>query len=210
MIKKTGQDADWFSKIDITAGKELHDFTSGMDKKAQMSGGSLNTAPNTRDDSQMFDSLGDSSLADQARIDFHPNTQNALQQKYLKRLNNLAIDESSKEHITNLIEALRFGDADDMLFEYDKNDWDATRANYLDDRFSDGDRLDYYNEMNEMNIPMPVKSELLRFIWQGAFGKVEKIMSQYEDPTKAPMVGREPEATQIDPWDRVFPSSNMF
>jgi hypothetical protein len=36
MIKKTGQDADWMSNIDITANKNLFDFSSGMKKKAQM------------------------------------------------------------------------------------------------------------------------------------------------------------------------------
>jgi hypothetical protein len=35
MINKTGKDADWFSKINIEAGKKgLYDFSSGMDKKA--------------------------------------------------------------------------------------------------------------------------------------------------------------------------------
>jgi 5-formyltetrahydrofolate cyclo-ligase len=36
MINKTGQDADWFSNINIEAGKKgLYDFSSGLEKKAQ-------------------------------------------------------------------------------------------------------------------------------------------------------------------------------
>ena len=119
---------------------------------------------------------------------------------YFYILNNLDVDENVKNQVTKLIDVMHFGDADKMLFEYDKNDWNATLKNYLDDRFSGGNRLAMYNELNEIDIPLPDRSVALRCIWQGDYGQAQKIMDSYKQ-TQNPSGGEVPKPTGIPPSD---------